>query len=87
MTYDDAIALIRKNAFNIRLMPYELLSNDTAENAAQTERLLRFVRKCHAWAIEAWMVDLPKDKKNWAKEITKNVWIDIGIVRTYEDIQ
>lgn len=72
----QAIDLIRANAFNIRVVPYEVID----------ERLLRFVRRCHAWAIDAWMVDLPKDRKAWAKDITKTVWIDIGVIRKYEEI-
>lgn len=72
----QAIDLIRANAFNIRVVPYEVID----------ERLLRFVRRCHAWAIDAWMVDLPKDRKAWAKDITKNVWIDIGVIRKYDEI-
>lgn len=81
MTYDDAIQLIRQNPFNIRQVPYELLEGDDGE------RLLRFVRKCHGWAVDAWLADLPKDRKAWGKEVTKNVWVDIGIVRKYEDIK
>lgn len=85
MNYNDAIDLIRKNAFNIRLVPYELL--DLVGEVENGERLLRFVRRRNAWAIDAWLVDLPKDRKAWGKEVTKTVWLDMGVIRKYEEIK
>ena len=75
MTYDEAVALIKESAFNIRNVPYDIID----------ERLLRYVRKRHAWALDSWAVDMPKDRKAWYKDISKNVWFDI-IVRKYVDI-
>lgn len=73
--YINAIELIKDNAFNIRSVPIDIID----------ERLLRFVRKQHAWAIDAWMVDLPKDQKKYIQTQFPNVWVDV-IRREYEDL-
>lgn len=74
--YIEAIDLIRQNAFNIRKVPHDIID----------ERMLRYVRKCHAWALDAWVSDMSKSEKKWYNEIAQNVWIDI-IKRDYIDIE
>jgi hypothetical protein len=74
--YNEAIALIRQNAFNIRKVPHDIID----------ERLLRYVRKRHAWALDAWVSDMSKAEKKWYNEVAQNVWVDI-IKRDYIDIE
>ena len=74
--YIEAIDLIRQNAFNIRYISRDIID----------ERLLRYVRKRHAWALDAWVSDMSKAEKKWYNEIAQNVWVDI-IKRDYIDIE
>lgn len=70
--YIDAIALVRNNPFDIQKVPLDIVD----------ERLLRLARKGHGWSVEAWMASVPKSYK----ALAKNVFIDIGIVREYDDL-
>lgn len=74
--YVEAIDAIRQNAFNIRYISRDIID----------ERLLRYVRKRHAWALDAWVSDMSKAEKKWYNEIAQNVWVDI-IKRNYIDIE
>ena len=74
--YIEAIDLIRQNAFNIRYISRDIID----------ERMLRYVRKRHAWALDAWVSDMSKAEKKWYNEIAQNVWVDI-IKRDYIDIE
>ena len=72
MTYDDAVENIRINAFNIQDVPLDIVD----------ERLLRFTRKMNPWAVDIWIGSVPKPNRI----IAKNVFVDIGILRNYQDL-
>lgn len=77
MTYEEAVELIRTNAFNLHYVPFEIID----------ERLLRFAYRRNAWSVDAWMVELDKQHKAAAKELIKNLTLNIGIKRDYKEIQ
>lgn len=75
--YDAAIEQIRINPFRIQNVDHNLVD----------ERLLRFARRHHGWAVEAWVAALPKELKSYGKDRTRLVYVDIGIVRPYREIE
>lgn len=72
MTYDEAVESVRLNPFNIQFVPVEIVD----------ERLLRFARKGNPWAVDVWIGSVPKPNRG----IAKDVFVDIGLVRNYQDL-
>ncbi|QDJ96582.1 hypothetical protein Xoosp13_396 [Xanthomonas phage Xoo-sp13] len=71
-SYRSAIDKVQANPFDIQKVSLDLVD----------ERLLRFARRGNAWAVDAWVASVPKSYKS----VAKNVFVDIGIDRDYEDI-
>jgi hypothetical protein len=72
----DAIELIRGNPFDVQKVPFEIID----------EQILRFVRRGNPWAVDAWMLNVSKSDKVKAREISQNVFVDVGITRDYIEL-
>lgn len=74
--YEAAIEQLLVNPFTLQYVDPNIVD----------ERILRFARRQHGWAVEAWVASLPKEFKSLAKDRTRFVYVDIGIVRNYVEL-